>query len=159
SSRRRHTRFSRDWSSDVCSSDLKSVSGTFLVQIKFKLVRPPNLRAEGAGWLQFEPSITRRQGLNCKFAGASSELNAGRWCRQQLHTIPMLLQLLMNVPPEHDFYLGMPVYNLPEIIAILQADFLHPVRMNIHRVVMQAHHGGQLRMLRQRAIEKRQLGL
>src|SRR5690606_40243180 len=26
SSRRRHTRFSRDWSSDVCSSDLVSVS-------------------------------------------------------------------------------------------------------------------------------------
>src|SRR5690606_39899589 len=26
SSRRRHTRFSRDWSSDVCSSDLKSTS-------------------------------------------------------------------------------------------------------------------------------------
>src|SRR5690606_40692877 len=25
SSRRRHTRFSRDWSSDVCSSDLKAV--------------------------------------------------------------------------------------------------------------------------------------
>src|SRR5690606_39766292 len=25
SSRRRHTRFSRDWSSDVCSSDLKSI--------------------------------------------------------------------------------------------------------------------------------------
>src|SRR5690606_39300447 len=27
SSRRRHTRFSRDWSSDVCSSDLGSVAG------------------------------------------------------------------------------------------------------------------------------------
>src|SRR5690606_39375153 len=26
SSRRRHTRFSRDWSSDVCSSDLREVS-------------------------------------------------------------------------------------------------------------------------------------
>src|SRR5690606_40002312 len=26
SSRRRHTRFSRDWSSDVCSSDLEQVS-------------------------------------------------------------------------------------------------------------------------------------
>src|SRR5690606_40412893 len=26
SSRRRHTRFSRDWSSDVCSSDLRSTS-------------------------------------------------------------------------------------------------------------------------------------
>src|SRR5690606_40291091 len=28
SSRRRHTRFSRDWSSDVCSSDLESLGGT-----------------------------------------------------------------------------------------------------------------------------------
>src|SRR5690606_40128477 len=28
SSRRRHTRFSRDWSSDVCSSDLVSLSHT-----------------------------------------------------------------------------------------------------------------------------------
>src|SRR5690606_40886611 len=27
SSRRRHTRFSRDWSSDVCSSDLETFSG------------------------------------------------------------------------------------------------------------------------------------
>src|SRR5690606_39418833 len=27
SSRRRHTRFSRDWSSDVCSSDLRQVTG------------------------------------------------------------------------------------------------------------------------------------
>src|SRR5690606_40125617 len=30
SSRRRHTRFSRDWSSDVCSSDLASESIDFL---------------------------------------------------------------------------------------------------------------------------------
>src|SRR5690606_40840144 len=28
SSRRRHTRFSRDWSSDVCSSDLTALSGS-----------------------------------------------------------------------------------------------------------------------------------
>src|SRR5690606_40008065 len=28
SSRRRHTRFSRDWSSDVCSSDLRSGRGS-----------------------------------------------------------------------------------------------------------------------------------
>src|SRR5690606_39464906 len=30
SSRRRHTRFSRDWSSDVCSSDLASVAMHYL---------------------------------------------------------------------------------------------------------------------------------
>src|SRR5690606_39732538 len=29
SSRRRHTRFSRDWSSDVCSSDLNLVAGSW----------------------------------------------------------------------------------------------------------------------------------
>src|SRR5690606_40489662 len=29
SSRRRHTRFSRDWSSDVCSSDLRSLLDRF----------------------------------------------------------------------------------------------------------------------------------
>src|SRR5690606_40962329 len=29
SSRRRHTRFSRDWSSDVCSSDLKFLPSSF----------------------------------------------------------------------------------------------------------------------------------
>src|SRR5690606_40376475 len=28
SSRRRHTRFSRDWSSDVCSSDLRAATST-----------------------------------------------------------------------------------------------------------------------------------
>src|SRR5690606_37830936 len=31
SSRRRHTRFSRDWSSDVCSSDLASDAGVFVL--------------------------------------------------------------------------------------------------------------------------------
>src|SRR5690606_40702714 len=30
SSRRRHTRFSRDWSSDVCSSDLAAMSLAFI---------------------------------------------------------------------------------------------------------------------------------
>src|SRR5690606_40075398 len=31
SSRRRHTRFSRDWSSDVCSSDLSAGHGSMLI--------------------------------------------------------------------------------------------------------------------------------
>src|SRR5690606_24347150 len=37
SSRRRHTRFSRDWSSDVCSSDLM---GTTLLQQSQQFTRP-----------------------------------------------------------------------------------------------------------------------
>src|SRR5690606_41224599 len=41
SSRRRHTRFSRDWSSDVCSSDLGhsiSNSGAYVMDASQKLV-------------------------------------------------------------------------------------------------------------------------
>src|SRR5690606_40506041 len=37
--RRRHTRFSRDWSSDVCSSDLNSVSANVI----FPVVLPVSL--------------------------------------------------------------------------------------------------------------------
>src|SRR5690606_35138114 len=33
SSRRRHTRFSRDWSSDVCSSDLRAYTGRDIIAI------------------------------------------------------------------------------------------------------------------------------
>src|SRR6266542_4736685 len=35
SSRRRHTRCYRDWSSDVCSSDLKAMVPTGLVELEF----------------------------------------------------------------------------------------------------------------------------
>src|SRR5690606_40256539 len=38
SSRRRHTRFSRDWSSDVCSSDLLAEMGGVLVTVETGLV-------------------------------------------------------------------------------------------------------------------------
>src|SRR5699024_5969643 len=37
SSRRRHTRSKRDWSSDVCSSDLKHLQGIHTVSITFEL--------------------------------------------------------------------------------------------------------------------------
>src|SRR5690606_40219927 len=37
SSRRRHTRFSRDWSSDVCSSDLTNERHCLLYRLKFEL--------------------------------------------------------------------------------------------------------------------------
>src|SRR5690606_7666991 len=40
SSRRRHTRFSRDWSSDVCSSDLLPVIRRFTAARRDKVSRP-----------------------------------------------------------------------------------------------------------------------
>src|SRR5690606_39825930 len=50
SSRRRHTRFSRDWSSDVCSSDL----GDFAAPVALDIAR--------AAWMQAldEPQLAQR---------------------------------------------------------------------------------------------------
>src|SRR5690606_40903232 len=47
SSRRRHTRFSRDWSSDVCSSDLNDNSLTGLIGTEL-----PVRGLRGVGWRQ-----------------------------------------------------------------------------------------------------------
>src|SRR5690606_40825006 len=51
SSRRRHTRFSRDWSSDVCSSDLAVGSGNDATGIAAakRLVSPAHRGARNAG--------------------------------------------------------------------------------------------------------------
>src|SRR5690606_40021328 len=49
SSRRRHTRFSRDWSSDVCSSDLRWVRETPKVRSVPHSLRIPNVTPAKAG--------------------------------------------------------------------------------------------------------------
>src|SRR2546429_3133816 len=46
SSRRRHTRCSRDWSSDVCSSDLLNCNSSFLGELALAAARLPVPRKE-----------------------------------------------------------------------------------------------------------------
>src|SRR5690606_40741570 len=66
SSRRRHTRFSRDWSSDVCSSDLTITSIKELTGLS-KIVRAmPNLPAKiGKGVTSFvaSPQVSKIEKL------------------------------------------------------------------------------------------------
>src|SRR5690606_39704315 len=59
SSRRRHTRFSRDWSSDVCSSDLRQDQA--LEQVR-ATVRSASLAAESA-YLQLTASLQQVRAL------------------------------------------------------------------------------------------------
>src|SRR5690606_40664394 len=62
SSRRRHTRFSRDWSSDVCSSDLTELCGSFLCEKKMskKLLALSMVAFSGAS-LVYATTMTRQE--------------------------------------------------------------------------------------------------
>src|SRR5690606_41197674 len=63
SSRRRHTRFSRDWSSDVCSSDL-CAAGAFpmaRLELYFGTQRPGGAPVTEAEWAAFlDEKVTPR---------------------------------------------------------------------------------------------------
>src|SRR5260370_28179359 len=55
SSRRRHTRFKCDWSSDVCSSDLEKLAMEFLMDSRLALLATTNCRQAAP----FYPSYSR----------------------------------------------------------------------------------------------------
>src|SRR5690606_40193977 len=79
SSRRRHTRFSRDWSSDVCSSDLYMVGGTMWVESR--------LRIHPQVWIALGMIAAGTAGIAAWFAGKpflsarSEERRVGKECR------------------------------------------------------------------------------
>src|SRR5439155_10207301 len=62
SSRRRHTRWPRDWSSDVCSSDLPALYQRVNVEGTVKLLESARLHA-------VKRSEERRVGKECRFLG------------------------------------------------------------------------------------------
>src|SRR5207302_6432435 len=85
SSRRRHTSFSRDWSSDVCSSDLKALPGTALQAMALSTEGPCKKSCSKSGeifWTSFSESCV--QGLTCFSASRSTkseERRVGKECR------------------------------------------------------------------------------
>src|SRR5699024_11954869 len=74
SSRRRHTRSKRDWSSDVCSSDLIKVLATVKVQTVTK-----NLSIVEVAKLNSLEVITRKLALNVEIGRAACRERAKRW--------------------------------------------------------------------------------
>src|SRR5690625_5730307 len=66
SSRRRHTRWPRDWSSDVCSSDLvervKTINKTFIYQNKLPSLPIPPLSSTQAKLYEWiKPLVSKEQ--------------------------------------------------------------------------------------------------
>src|SRR5690606_40499920 len=96
SSRRRHTRFSRDWSSDVCSSDLNAP--TSFVEIKSrnlgtaKMLRLPRFGGHLEGDYAPRRATDAAQKITSRFFqerrrtpldGRSEERRVGKECRSR----------------------------------------------------------------------------
>src|SRR5699024_12192938 len=81
SSRRRHTRSKRDWSSDVCSSDLLKVLAGILDPDQGTLIKPGDYQV---GYLSQEPDLDNKATvLETVFAGNTPIMNAVRKYEQR----------------------------------------------------------------------------
>src|SRR5690606_40728202 len=86
SSRRRHTRFSRDWSSDVCSSDLTrlAICSTTAVTVRCTPSRRLRARRSGAAF-RWSPLACRKPSITTSKA-RSEERRVGKECRSRRST-------------------------------------------------------------------------
>src|SRR5690606_39537279 len=78
SSRRRHTRFSRDWSSDVCPSDLGGETGTETAQNAPSHIGS-HIDSEGPGWIS---TLDREIAPGDKRQGVCDEIGRAS-CRER----------------------------------------------------------------------------
>src|SRR5690606_40784306 len=82
SSRRRHTRFSRDWSSDVCSSDLPSKIPrvSFVLALFVGDARPMDVASDRYGSLVHGFETSAKRGGQRRYL-RSEERRVGKECR------------------------------------------------------------------------------
>src|SRR5260370_4131019 len=89
SSRRRHTRFKCDWSSDVCSSDLETpttlaIIGVFLVHMLLSVAGPMIAKVVGVSPDHFiANSIPLPLGISFYTFHRSEERRVGKECRSR----------------------------------------------------------------------------
>src|SRR5690606_40769231 len=89
SSRRRHTRFSRDWSSDVCSSDLNQNDHLLVVQWVEASTHPdaPHVQPVnghfGYGYQWWIPESKQGEFMAMGVYGRSEERRVGKECRSR----------------------------------------------------------------------------
>src|SRR3712207_7225165 len=82
SSRRRHTRYWRDWSSDVCSSDLSMLLLASVLPAAAQ-ERPPATRTSGSGQTLQQRMDALLAALGDVRASRSEERRVGKECRSR----------------------------------------------------------------------------
>src|SRR3712207_9264188 len=87
SSRRRHTRYWRDWSSDVCSSDLGTQEGSRLLQERSRF-RGEAPRREDLRWPDRQGGDDPRPAARDAVPG-SEERRVGKECRSRWSAYPL----------------------------------------------------------------------
>jgi len=95
-----------------------SVTRAVLIEFKLEIQGPAHFSGEVAGGLEFKPAVTRGQIFHREFARARGKLNTGGGRCQQLHAISLPLMGLVNVPPQHHFYLRKTINHLPKFFPI-----------------------------------------
>src|SRR5690349_25159273 len=101
SSRRRHTRSLRDWSSDVCSSDLVDDRDVRLAPQPLLDELPPDVTIIDASklprgrYMSQDRSEERRVGKECSSRGAPHPLRKKRRSRQR----PLAAESWCSIPP------------------------------------------------------------
>src|SRR5690606_40724459 len=83
SSRRRHTRFSRDWSSDVCSSDLSFASFKNVLPEHVEHGQPQTIETVNIAPSEknFSTTIDERKECELDYDDRSEERRVGKECR------------------------------------------------------------------------------
>src|SRR5690606_40235946 len=82
SSRRRHTRFSRDWSSDVCSSDLNTILLLVLASWELTPMTPTPAARLCLPWSVY-PTFFASTGGKPTNSSRSEERRVGKECRSR----------------------------------------------------------------------------
>src|SRR5690242_21510569 len=84
SSRRRHTRLTCDWSSDVCSSDLKwNCSGSVLEMSNKRPGRPPRAGTKATERLEVRVTLDELRAVQRLARERSEERRVGKECRSR----------------------------------------------------------------------------
>src|SRR6266511_3102726 len=104
SSRRRHTRFSRDWSSDVCSSDLKKMARVWVGKEAYKLNKESAIQTLKRCFR--DPAAVGQLAENLKQSERDGLMLMKLRERPVAYTEELALELLLLHPMPHDYHYG-----------------------------------------------------